>query len=167
MIRATRFSILILSVLVACNNKPGITSNSKPYSQLDTISWVIGSWENRYGDLYMYESWARHDDSTITGFSFALKGGDTAFSESLNLEVRNGKLHYIPAVREQNDGLPVVFTADGALTASAFAFINPTHDFPQKITYQLVNSDSIVAEISGTSKGTFQSQQFPMKRTKH
>lgn len=163
-INALRISVFIFPVLFACSNK---STKTNPYKQLDSISWVIGAWENRHGDLYMYESWARHDDSTISGFSFALKGADTAFSELLNLEVRHGKLHYIPAVKEQNDGMPVVFIADGALTANTFAFSNPMHDFPQKITYRLVNPDSILAEISGTSGGTFRSEQFPMKRIKH
>lgn len=168
MVGASRIPLFAFITLFACNNKPsGNISRLELYSQLDTISWVTGAWENRHGTLYMYESWTRHDDSTIAGFSFALKGGDTAFSEHLNMEVRNGKLHYIPAVKGQNDGLPVVFTADGELTANTFVFSNALHDFPQKITYRLVNPDSIVAEISGTSEGTFQSQQFPMKRIKH
>lgn len=163
-----RLFIFAFTLLVACKAKPSENvAGTNPYSQLDTISWVIGAWENTHGELYMYESWARLDDSTISGFSFALKGKDTAFSEHLNLEIRNGKLHYIPAVRQQNAGMPVVFTSDGALTANTFAFTNPLHDFPQKITYQLVNSDSILAEISGTSQGAFHSEQFPMKRTTH
>ena len=169
MVSTLRTSVFICLLLAACNSRPSKNiSGTKPYGSLDTASWIIGVWESRYGDLYMCESWIRRNDSTITGFSFALKDKDTVFSESLNLEIRNGKLRYVPAVAQQNGGKPVVFTADSAVSPNAISFSNLTHDFPQKITYHRINHDSILAEISGhNSQGTFRSQQFPMKRIKH
>lgn len=124
--------------------------------------WLIGTWQNKSPEGLLVEKWQKQNDSTYTGKSYFLAGKDTAFAENIVLQQRSGKLYYIPTVKNQNGGKPVKFTQTG----SGLVFTNPAHDYPQKITYKQVKPDSLVAEISGMSKGKFKSEKFPMGRVK-
>ncbi|MDT3404332.1 DUF6265 family protein [Mucilaginibacter terrae] len=125
-------------------------------------AWLLGTWQNKSPQGLLVEKWQKLNDSTYTGKSYFLAGKDTAFTESIVLEQRGGKLYYIPTVKNQNDGKPVKFTQAG----KGLVFENPAHDFPQRITYTQIKPDSLVAEISGMSKGKFKSEKFPMGRVK-
>lgn len=75
-------------------------------------------------------------------------------------------LVYIPTVKDQNVGLPIRF-ALASISNSQLVFENKEHDFPQMITYTQINSDSLVAEISGVENGKERKESFPMKRVKY
>lgn len=45
-------------------------------------------------------------------------------------------------------------------------FENPKHDFPNKIIYKKITSDSIFAQIFGNENGVKKFENFPMKRVK-
>ena len=107
----------------------------------------------------------RLSDSVYTGESFVRSGQDTVSFEKLSLVQEGKTLFYIPIVSNQNGGQPVRFhlseAGDGVLV-----FENPAHDFPQKITYTRIKTDSIVAEISGKTGKEEKREQFPMIRVK-
>lgn len=92
-----------------------------------------------------------------------MAGKDTVSAEVVNLEMRGGKLLYVPTVRDQNSGQPITFT-ETTVTEKEMIFENPAHDFPQRITYTRITPDSIVAVISGMQGE--KSVQFPMRRVK-
>ena len=94
-----------------------------------------------------------------------MAGNDTVSSESISLEERSKELFYIPTVKNQNEGKSIIFTLT-SLATNQLIFENPTHDFPQKITYTQVTHDSLVAVISGVVNGKEVFQNFPMARTK-
>jgi hypothetical protein len=76
---------------------------------------------------------------------------------------RNGELLYIPAVRDQNDGLGISFRLI-TINEKDLVFENAEHDYPQRISYYHVSNDSLIAEISGNKGGELKSEQFPMRR---
>lgn len=137
----------------------------KQSGQITKTQWLIGSWENKseYGTLT--ENWEKINDSVFHGTSYFIKGKDTLHNETIELAQKGENLVYSPNVKGQNSDLPVVFKMTGA-TASQVVFENPAHDFPQKISYKLVNKDSIVAEISGIQQGKPASETYPMGRKK-
>lgn len=69
------------------------------------------------------------------------------------------------SVKDQNNEKPVSFYLTKS-NDNQLVFENPKHDFPNKIVYNKINSDSIVATIEGIKNGKTQSEAFPMKRTK-
>ena len=77
---------------------------------------------------------------------------DTVFYEQVRLEQKKDSLYMIVSVRNQNKEKPVVFyltqNSENQLT-----FENPKHDFPTKIVYKKVTTDSIVASIEGEQNG--------------
>jgi len=141
--------------------------NSKivEYNKIKKAAWLIGVWECKTSRHTLYETWAVKNDSVFMERSYFLKGVDTVYLETVSLEEHKGALFYIPTLKDENNGLPVVFK-NTFLTGSKFVFENPEHDFPQKITYTHISADSLIAETSGTVNGQFKSNTFPMKKIK-
>lgn len=160
-----KFNSLLIAGLVcifsSCSQqKPNDeTTAASPENKLEKIKWLLGNWGNSSAEGTVCEFWNLTNDSTWSGNGYFIKEKDTLSKEILSLELRMGKLFYIPSVNNQNGGLPVSFK-EKTLSDSLIVFENPEHDFPQFITYRLIRSDSIVAEISGKIKGEAQSQVF-------
>ncbi len=141
---------------------------------IDTMKWILGTWENKNENGVMTETWSQMEDSALTGIvtaTYFFKDDSmkepvlkTDTLETIRIEQFWGKLSYIPAVKDQNNGLPVKFKMTFC-SAESFVFENPEHDFPQKITYERIGMDSLVATVSGLWEGQEVKEVFPMKRT--
>ena len=159
----------ILATLVSCKNESQIEvfgiKTKKKYLQLENANWFIGRWENATPEMTFTEIWKKANDSTYTAESFVLVSKDTVFYESVDLLQKNDSLFYTVSVRNQNNEKPVSFYLTKS-NNNQLIFENPKHDFPNKIMYNKINNDSIVATIEGIKNGKTQSETFPMKRTK-
>lgn len=132
-------------------------------NQLQKADWLLGTWEMKTPRGSVYETWEITGDNQLSGMSYMLNGTDTAVFERIRLVVEQDEIFYIPAVSNQNDGKEVRFRGS-SISESELVFENPEHDFPQKIKYSLIRSDSLVAEISGEVNGQMRNQLFPMKK---
>jgi hypothetical protein len=84
------------------------------------------------------------DKSYLQSRGYLIKGTDTIINERVALTRTKENILYTSAVEDQNDKKPIAFK----LTSSAdnvFVFENPEHDFPKRIVYHLVSSDSLHA----------------------
>jgi hypothetical protein len=133
--------------------------------QFKNAEWLIGTWENKTARGSVYETWHKVNNRDLVGISYILKEKDTVVFERIRLVEESGSLFYIPAVVDQNNGMPVRFLAKNA-SETKLVFENPQHDFPQTISYTRVGSDSLVAEIAGKKAGKERKQQFRMKKVK-
>jgi len=158
---ALKSSIIIL-ICATLSQLSIAQTSTKKYTPIKQASWLLGTWQSKSPEGLLVEKWQKLNDSTYSGKSYFLAGKDTAFTESIVIQQRGGKLYYIPTVKNQNNGKPVTFTQKG----TGLIFENLKHDYPQKITYVKVKPDSLVAEISGISKGKFKSEKFPMGKVK-
>lgn len=125
--------------------------------------WLIGTWENKTSNGTVYETWRKIAKDTFSGKNYALKDKDTVVFETILMVRENDDILYIPAVQNQNSGLPVRFKAS-ITSEDVLTFENPEHDFPQVISYMRKGKDSLMAEISGLINGEGRSHKFPMKR---
>lgn len=157
--------ILILAIsAISCKYSSNSLKTPK-YEEIEKANWLIGEWQNSTSEGVSTEIWEKKNDSTLVGISYFVVGKDTVSFEKISLEQKRSRLFYIPTVREQNNGQPIVF----AMTSSAvnqLVFENPSHDFPQIITYTQITKDSLLAVISGKINGTMSSQDFPMRRVR-
>lgn len=131
--------------------------------QLADASWLLGKWEQKTKKGTIYETWKSSSDSSYAGKSYLLKEKDTVVLETVSLLQKDGTLFYIPTVTNQNNNMPVSFKVTFS-SDNKLIFENPAHDFPQKITYTLISSDSLMAEISGILNNKQQLRRFPMRR---
>jgi hypothetical protein len=134
-------------------------------TEINKTEWLVGTWENKTQNGSIYETWAKQSEVELAGKSYMLKEKDTIVFETIRLLQENNNLFYIPKVKNQNDYLPVRFAAK-TVSDKELVFENPSHDFPQIISYSKINADSLVAEISGTKNGKERKQKFPMRRVK-
>ena len=134
------------------------------YNELKKAEWFLGEWSNKTPEGELTERWKKENDSVYKGESYFVKHGkDTVFSEKVDLIETNGKLTYIVTVPGQNSEQPVAFEMISA-SENQVVFENPNHDYPSKIIYNKISSDSIVAEISGMQKGKPAHETFPLKK---
>lgn len=155
----TTACLLLLIAFTACNHKPEKTN------KLAMAEWLIGTWENKTELGKLSESWEKTNDSVLIGHSYFIKAKDTLHFESIELKQRRDDLFYIPTVRGQNDDKPVEFVLTSS-TPKQMTFANALHDYPQKIVYNQINNDSLVATISGVQQGKPSTKSYPMKRMK-
>ncbi|SHH19817.1 DUF6265 family protein [Flavobacterium defluvii] len=156
--------ILVLAILSSCKKETKPETAKKNYSNLAKAEWFIGEWGNKSAEGELTERWKKENDSVYLGESYFVVGqNDTVFAEHVRLEEANGKLAYIVTVPGQNQELPVSFEMTSA-SDNQIVFENPKHDYPNKIIYNLVEKDSLIAEISGLKKGKPYTEKFIMKK---
>ncbi|HSD05964.1 DUF6265 family protein [Flavobacterium sp.] len=152
--------ILLLLAIVSCKN-----SEATEKDQIKTANWLLGKWNTKTADGDLSESWKQINDSTFHGESFFIKNKDTLHFESMTLQQKGENLFYNATVKGQNENKAVTFKLTNK-TEKQLVFENPKHDYPQKITYTLINKDSLTASISGVQLGKPSSETFGMKKDK-
>jgi hypothetical protein len=154
-----------------CNNHPeqenktgnAPTDPAKAEPALTNLHWLNGKWQQITKEGIIFENWQLEADGSMTGSSGFIKGKDTMTGESILLVQKGNDVLYIPTVKGQNNDEPIPFTLSVS-TADSFVFVNPGHDYPNKIVYKKFNGDSMAATISGKPGGKEQSEIFAMKR---
>jgi hypothetical protein len=155
---AVKFGVIVLLVLsFSCNSK-----DKRAEFELEKLHWLIGSWQQVSEAGTLTETWSKKGRG-LSGKSYLLDGGDTVFSESLNLEIRNGAVFYVPVISDQNKGRETLFKLVSN-SNDRFVFENKAHDFPQRIIYRKLPGDSLLARIEGEVKGKLKFEEFKMKR---
>lgn len=134
-------------------------------NRIGKAEWLIGTWEMTTKKGNVYESWKKINKDEFSGKSYILKNRDTIILETVKLVQKGDSLFYIPTVREQNDGLPVHFSMK-SVSGKKIIFENPSHDFPQVISYTRTGKDSLMAQISGMQNVRQRNERFPMRRVK-
>lgn len=130
---------------------------------IDHAQWLIGTWGTSTSEGDLSETWIKENDSVFSGTAYFIKDEDTLHSETIALNQTGDNLVYTPIVKGQNEDRPVSFRLTSA-TANQLVFENPSHDYPQKIVYNKITKDSMVAEISGKQQEQASRQVYPMKR---
>lgn len=149
----------IIIILACCN------FNQFKGNKLKEIEWHLGIWEMKNERGTTYERWYKLNKNEFAGESFIVNGMDTLVLENIRLIYKSLKLHYIPTVKGQNNEQAVQFI-EKKLASNYFIFENLKHDFPQLISYTLINNDSLRAVISGKNNNKEISRVFFMKRVK-
>lgn len=151
--------ILLLLAIVSCKDKEATEKD-----QIKSANWLLGSWTSKINGGILLENWKQLNDSTFHGQSFFIKGNDTLHFESIVLQQKGEDLFYNANVKGQNENKAVPFKLTSK-TEKQLVFENPKHDYPQKITYNLINKDSLVASISGVQLGKPSAEKFGMKKS--
>lgn len=159
------FNLLLLSLILACSPATEKEAEVEAENLLDQelTNWLVGNWEYTQSEIPTFETWWKENDSTLSGYSFAVRNGDTIVTERLLWQIRDGESYYIPTVDGQNDNEAVVFKLSSSL-ANQWIFENQTHDFPQKITYTKIDENQLTAEISAKTDSSERKITFPMRQ---
>jgi hypothetical protein len=146
----------IVSLFIA-SCKPDADINMSYFEKLH------GSWINvSDSPALSYEQWFPTDSGWI-GMGATVENGDTVFYENLQIKSEGKNYYYVVNVNGQNHNQSIAFKLQSA-DSTKVVFENQLHDFPQKIIYQFINSDSMVASVSGMVSGNNKEIMFSFKR---
>jgi len=143
--------ILAAAIVSAATAVP---SQAGPETWGSHPGWMEGCWQHESGPTR--ESWQRGFDGLLFGHSVTIEDGKLTFFEDIRIERVGGSLRYAVS---PDGGLPVTFTATQQ-SPSSITFENPSHDFPQRIHYE-VSDTGIAAHISDSEGGN--RLDFPMQ----
>lgn len=139
-----RLAALLVLITSIC-----FSAGEKHESKLDSFNWLLGNWQMQKKSGIITESWKQSNDSTFDGSSYLVKTtGEKMLLEIVQLVCRGQQFFYTPTTANQNNQQPVSFTITSHSNES-FSAENPTHDFPKRIAYTMINKDSLHATIDG------------------
>jgi len=130
-------------------------------TDFDKLSWIIDRWVSTDGESTSYEHWEKISDSLFAGGSETVKNGDTVFNEKLKLIKEGDEIFYVADVK--HNPAPVKFKLT-SISDNEAVFENPEHDFPQKITYKLIDGNLHAAIEGPGKKGEWRKVDFFMNR---
>ena len=131
-----------------------------PKQAFEDLKSLEGKWQTIEGAQFN-EVWTLSNDSLLSGMGYSLNATDTAFKEILEI-YRSGNQVFYGALVDHNSGF-VYFELAEAKKA-LWKFVNPDHDYPNIINYQLVN-DSILLATTTNIRGN-KEIEFRFKRVR-
>ena len=117
---------------------------------LNKLKWLTGKWQIENEETY--EEWRVVNDTLMSGNNYRIENKQTIPNEYMTVVVKGGQLYYMPTAIGQNDGKAVSFKIT-AVSPGYFRAENATHDFPQKIVYELKDQNHLYAFIEGNMGG--------------
>jgi Domain of unknown function (DUF6265) len=134
------FVNVLLIILISC--KP------KENTKVEIFNWLNGQWTMNTVEGMVTEEWKTNNDSLMVGKSDLVKGDTVIPFETIRMFRRGIDFFYEAKAAGQNNEQPVEFKLS-FFSDSGFVAENPQHDFPKRITYKLINKDSIHAFVDG------------------
>jgi len=154
--------IVFLLLITVCS----FTTSQEETANIKSFNWLQGSWQMQTQRGIITEKWIIANDHILAGKSSLLRAdGTEIILEKIELVHRQGTYFYIPTVKNQNGEQPVEFKITSH-NDTGFVAENPQHDFPKRISYQLVNKDSIHAIIDDGTPAPVKKSDFYYSRKK-
>ena len=151
--------ILIAVIAITCLAAFKLTDNSKIFKKLYALE---GTWKMNTKRGAVCEEWKKVDNNYLQNRGYMIKGNDTIITERVALTNTKAGILYTSTVEDQNNKQPIAFKMTKN-EDNMFVFENPEHDFPKRIVYRFVTTDSLHAFIDdGTEAG--KKQNFYFKR---
>ncbi|MBF4491907.1 hypothetical protein IR010_05080 [Flavobacterium sp. MR2016-29] len=150
--------LALVLAFVSCQKK-----ESTEKDKIKIADWLIGNWENKSDDGVLTENWEKVNDSTFNATSYFIRSKDTLHFEKITLSQHGEMLMYSATVNGQNNDKAIDFPSTTE-TANKLVFENPSHDYPQKITYTKGANNTLTAEISGNLQGKVTKEKFVMTK---
>jgi hypothetical protein len=130
-------------------------------ASVDELAWLSGCWTIDGAETGSIESWLAPAGGTLLGVARTVKGGKTIAHEFMQIRaLDDGTLAYIAKPSNQAEA---TFRL-ARIGTREVVFENSTHDFPQRISYRLVEAGVLHARIEGTRAGKARAIDYPMKK---
>jgi hypothetical protein len=132
--------------------------------ELDGLSWMAGCWEqqNDARKMVISEQWMAPAGDSMIGMSRTVRDGKTTGYEFLRIVERADGIFYIARPSQNKDETEFRLTGASAKRAE---FVNPEHDFPQRIVYTLTETGDLHVRVEATRDGKTRGFDLRMMRT--
>ena len=119
------------------------------------MAWLADAWTGTNRSSSIEERWSPPKGGAMLGVSRTVKGDKMVGFEYLRIVEREDGLVY---VAQPGGSSPTEFVLT-ELDSQRAVFVNPRHDYPQRIVYELSEEGALTASI-GFAKGRLQSYEF-------
>ncbi len=167
--RGLILSLLLISPLwLGCGGTgtPAATLASQGVNRCRTatdatsLQWLVGCWAGEQNGKVTTERWRLAADGWLLGDNRTMSGPRLVHEERMRIQREADGWHYQAAPQGQ---------ADATFSASAIGhhcvdFAAPTHDYPQRIGYRLVEAGQLTAFIAGEQQGDAKSKVWHWQR---
>ena len=116
---------------------------------LAAARWLAACWELNSGNRRVLERWTDPSGGEMRGASRTIAGTREIEGERLRIYARGDTLIY----DAHPSGQARTEFRGRAPSPGELVFENPAHDFPQRISYARLGSDSLIARIEGDRAG--------------
>ncbi|HET6341989.1 MAG TPA: DUF6265 family protein [Gemmatimonadota bacterium] len=124
------------------------------------LQWLAGCWESRADGTIIEEQWLAPAGGILLGVSRTRRGESLVGYEFTRIYSRGDSLVFAASPSGQD---PAEFVAQAADDREV-VFENPEHDFPQRVRYRAIGTDSLAARIEGVRAGELQGVDFRYRR---
>jgi len=152
--RATPIVLLLLALAAPAAHAQRATPAA------EQLGWLAGCWEARSGPRVVEEQWMRPRGGSLLGMSRTVAADSTVGHELMRIVERGGGLVFEAHPSGQ---APAEFAAS-EVGDERVVFANPAHDFPRRIVYRRVGTDSLVARVEGERNGAARGSDFRYAR---
>lgn len=122
---------------------------------IEDMAWLADAWTGTRRTSSIEERWSPPKGGAMLGVSRTVRGEKMVGFEYLRIVERDGGLVYVA----QPDGRSPTEYVLTELKNQRAVFVNPRHDYPQRIVYELSKEGDLSASI-GFAKGRLQSYEF-------
>ncbi|MBT1062939.1 hypothetical protein KJY73_05095 [Bowmanella sp. Y26] len=136
---------LLISLLMALS--PFLYAT--PCHQLEQLNWLLGDWQAQKDHKRYWENWQKVSEHSFEGQAGSTHNKEQS-QEALRLVQMQGQIFYLAKVSE--NPLPIAFVLENC-SASEAVFVNPAHDFPQRLHYQRQQNKLVVRVESMQGEG--------------
>lgn len=150
---------IIAFILVACLSAFIQTDKDKVFKKLYALE---GTWKMNGKRGAVYEEWVIINDDYLQNKGYIIRIDDTIVTERVSLTNSKEGIFYTSTVEDQNNKKPVSFKLT-SYEGNQFVFENPGHDFPKRIVYRFITTDSLHAFIDDGVSNT-KRQNFYFKK---
>ncbi len=152
----------IAIIIILCLSAFCVSDNKKVFKKLYALE---GTWQMKTKKGFICEEWKKINNNHLQSKGYTISGNDTTITERVTLKRIKNSIVYASTVENQNNKLPIVFTFTKEEN-NLFIFENPQHDFPKRIVYKLISSDSLNAFIDDGIDSSKKRQYFFYKKVK-
>jgi hypothetical protein len=143
--------LAIIFLIAGCGNNSPVP---------DFTSWE-GTWKTSSGSSSFTETWTKTNTQLWSGTGTWRENDSISYEEKLSLRYNGKDCVYSALAPDQNNEQSVDFMLS-LFTDSTWVFVNPKHDFPNKIEYQLLSSRMMKVDVTGIEKGKPRSLSFSL-----
>ena len=137
-----------------------VNSFAQDSTSINDVDWIVGCWKSTNSKYEAREHWMPPKGKMMVGMSHTVSKNTTVGYEHLRIEEQEGKLVYIANPSGQEEAS--FYQAE--ITNKKMVFVNPEHDFPQRITYYLLNDGSIHARVEAEKDSELKGFNIFMER---
>jgi formylglycine-generating enzyme required for sulfatase activity len=128
---------------------------------LDDVRWLAGCWILEGAPAGSVEQWTAAAGGMMLGVSRTLRAGRAALFEFMRIRATDdGSLQFIAHPQGQAGSAFALIAADGRRVV----FEDLSHDFPQRVSYQAIAGDRLLAGIEGILEGALEATEYPLRR---